>query len=102
MAKGAYPLRTARRAWICSAQGRPRVGWVHLLVRHHAGQGADDAVQDLNPEDDQPAELIETGRLHPRDDVVGASEVLSQPHTIKFCDRSGDMGTLPTSVSIST
>jgi hypothetical protein len=45
-------------------------------------------------EDDQPAELIETGRLHSGDDVVGASEVLSQLHTIKVSHRLGDMGDL--------
>ncbi len=40
------------------------MGWAHLPVQHHAGQGAGDAVQDLNTEDDQPAQLIETGCLH--------------------------------------
>ena len=64
-----------------SARGGP-VRVVGLPVQHHAGQGAGDAVQDLNAEDDQPAELIETGRLHSGDDVVGAGDVFSQLHTI--------------------
>jgi hypothetical protein len=67
---------------------------VRLPVQHHAGQGAGDAIQELNAEDDQPAELIETGRLHSGDDVVGACEVLSQLHTIKVSHRLGDMGDL--------
>jgi hypothetical protein len=36
------------------------------------------------------------------DDVVGAGEVLSQLHPLELGERLGDMGTLPTSVSIST
>jgi hypothetical protein len=31
---------------------------------HHAGQGAGDAVHDLDAEDHQPAQLIQTGRLN--------------------------------------
>jgi hypothetical protein len=46
-------------------------------------QGVGDAVQDLNAEDDPPAELIETGRLHAGNDAVGTSEVLSQLHTMR-------------------
>jgi hypothetical protein len=65
-----------------------------LPVQHHAGQGAGDAVQDLNTEDNKPAQLIEAGRLHFGDDVVGTSEVLSQLHTIKICDRLGNMSDL--------
>jgi hypothetical protein len=69
-----------------SARGGP-VRVVRLPVQHHAGQGAGDAVQDMNAEDDQPAELIQTGRLDSGDDVVGASEVLSHLHTIKVSHR---------------
>ena len=77
-------------------------GCVGLPVQHQAGQGAGDAVQHLNAGDDQPAELIETGRLHSGDDVVGAGEVLSQLHTIEVSNRPGDLATLPSSPSIST
>jgi hypothetical protein len=73
-----------------------------LPVQHHAGQGAGDAVQDLNTEDNKPAQLIEAGRLHFGDDVVGTSEILSQLDTIKICDRLATWATLPTSLSIST
>jgi hypothetical protein len=77
-----------------SARGAP-VRVVRLPVQHHAGQGAGDAVQYLHAKDDQPAELIQTGRLHSGDDVLGASEVLSQLHTIKVSPhRLGDMGDL--------
>jgi hypothetical protein len=78
---------------IPAARGGP-VRVVRLPVQHHAGQGSGDAIQDMNAEDDQPAEFIETGRLHSGDDVVGAGEVLSQLHTIKVSHRLGDMGDL--------
>ena len=55
-----FPLRTHGAAEIQRPR-ETRVGWVQLPVQHHAGQGAGDPVQDLNPEDDQPAQLIETG-----------------------------------------
>ena len=75
---------------------------MRLPVQHHAGQGAGDAVQDLNAEDDQPPQLIQTGRLHSGDNVVGSGEVLSQLHTIEVSNRPGDLATLPSSLSIST
>jgi hypothetical protein len=46
---------------------------MQVTVRGHA-------VQELDVSHHQPAELVEAGRLHSRDDVVGAGEVLSQPH----------------------
>jgi hypothetical protein len=33
-------------------------------MEHRAGQGAGDAVHDLDAGDHQPAQLIQTGRLH--------------------------------------
>ena len=59
---------------------------------HRASQDAGDAVQDPEVNDHLPAELVQAGCLHSGDDVVGASEVLSQLHAIEVCDRVGDMG----------
>jgi hypothetical protein len=61
-------------------------------MEDRAGQGAGDAVHDLDAGDHQPAQLIQTGRLHPGDDVVGADEVLGQLHTIQVAERLGDVG----------
>ena len=47
------------------------------------------------------AQLIQTGRLNPGDEVVGAGEILGQLHTIQVAERLGDMGDL-TSVWMST
>jgi hypothetical protein len=38
---------------------------------------------EIHAEDDPPAELIESGRLHAGNDVVGTSEALSQLHTMR-------------------
>jgi hypothetical protein len=53
-----------------------------LPLDHNAGQGAGDAVHDLDPGGHQSAQLIQTGRLNPGDDVVGAGEILGRLHTI--------------------
>src|SRR5829696_5444648 len=67
---------------------------MRLPANHCAGQGAGDAVHELDAGDHQPAQLIQTGRLDPGDDVVGAGEVLGRLHTIQIVDRLGDMGDL--------
>src|SRR6266545_1207189 len=65
-----------------------------LPMDHRAGQGAGDAVHQLDAGGHQPAKLIQAGRLDPGDDVVGAGEVLGQLHTIQVAERPGDMGDL--------
>jgi hypothetical protein len=67
---------------------------MRLPVDHCAGQGAGDAVHGLDPGGHQPAQLIQTGRLDPGDDVVGTGEVLGRLHTIEIIERLGDMGDL--------
>jgi hypothetical protein len=57
-------------------------------------QGAGDAVHDLDAGDHQPAQLIQTGGLHPGDDVVGAGEVLGQRPTIQVAERLRDLAGL--------
>ena len=61
---------------------------------HCAGKGPGDAVHGLNTGGHQPAQLIQTRRLDPGDDVVGAGEVLGRLHTIQIIERLGDMGDL--------
>jgi hypothetical protein len=61
---------------------------------HRAGQGAGDAVHQLDVGDHQPAQLIQTGRLNSGDDVVGAGEVLGHLDTMQVAERLGDMGDL--------
>jgi hypothetical protein len=56
---------------------------MRLPLDHHAGQGAGDAVNDLDAGDHQPAQLIQTGGLNPGDDVVGSGKVFGQLHTIQ-------------------
>ena len=67
---------------------------MRLPMEHRAGQGAGDAVNDLDAGDHQPAQLIQTGRLNLGDDVVGAGDVLGHLHTIQIAERLGDMGDL--------
>jgi hypothetical protein len=67
---------------------------MRLPVDHHAGQGASDAVHQLDAGGHQPAQLIQAGRLYPCDDVVGASDVLGQLHALQAAERPGDMGDL--------
>src|SRR5215211_1540440 len=67
---------------------------MRLPMEHRAGQGASDAVYELDAGDHQPAQLIQTGRLDPGDDVVGAGDVLGHLHTIEITERLGDMGHL--------
>ena len=62
-------------------------------MEHRAGQGAGDH---------QPAQLIQTERLHRGDDVVGAGEVLGQRHTIQVAERWAPWATLATSVWMCT
>jgi hypothetical protein len=81
--------------------GRPERG-MRLPLDHHAGQGAGDAVNDLDAGDHQPAQLIQTGGLNPGDEVVGAGEILGQLHTIQVAERLATWATLATSVSMST
>jgi hypothetical protein len=91
--RGSNPLSSTRH----NAGRRWRT--TRLPMEHRAGQGAGDAVHDLAAGDHQPAQLIQTGRLHPGEDVIGAGEVLGQLHTLRSL---GDMATLPTSVWMST
>src|SRR4029450_5692688 len=93
--RGSNPLSSTRH----KAGRRWRI--MRLPMEHRAGQGASDAVHDLDAGDHQPAQLIQTGRLRHGDDVVGADEVLGQLHTIQGAERLGDMGDL-TSVWMST
>jgi hypothetical protein len=89
----------ARHSRCYQRPGRPRTGCVRLPVQHHASHGAGDAIQDLNAEDDKPAELIQTGRLHSGDDVVGPARSSAN------CTPSRSLiawATLPTSLSTST
>jgi hypothetical protein len=81
--RGSNPLSSTRH----KAGRRWRI--TRLAMEHRAGQGAGDAVHDLDAGDHQPAQLIQTGRLHPGDDVVGADEVLGQLHTIQVAERLG-------------
>jgi hypothetical protein len=72
---------------------------MRLPMEHRAGQGAGDAVHDLDAGGHQPAQLIQIGRLRPGDDVVGparssATWTLSRPLSA--------WATLPTSVWMST
>jgi hypothetical protein len=48
------------------------------------------------------AQLIQTGRLNPGDEVVGAGEILGQLHTIQVAERLATWATLAPSVSMST
>jgi hypothetical protein len=50
----------------------------------------------------QAARLVQTGRLNPGDEVVGAGEILGQLHTIQVAERLATWATLQTSVSMST
>ena len=45
------------------AQRGPRWRITRLPMEHRAGQGAGDAVHDLDAEDNQPAQLFQTERL---------------------------------------
>ena len=67
---------------------------MRLPVDHYAGEGAGNAVHGLDTGGHQPAQLIQTGRLDPGDDVVGVGEVLGGLHTIQIIERLGDMGNL--------
>jgi hypothetical protein len=71
-------------------------------MEHRAGQDAGDAVHDVDAEDHQPAQLIQTGRLDPNDHVGGAGDVLGQLHTIEIIERLGDVRDLADSVWTST
>jgi hypothetical protein len=73
--RGSNPLSSTRH----NAGRRWRITW--LPMEHRAGQGADDAVYDLDARDHQPAQLIQTGRLHSGDDFVRAGEAIGQVHT---------------------
>ena len=75
---------------------------MRLPLDHHAGQGASDTVHDLDTGGHQPAQLVQTGRLNPGDEVVGAGEILGQLHTIQVAERLATWATLATSVSMST
>ena len=48
------------------------------------------------------AQLVQTGRLNPGDEVVGAREILGQLHTIQVAERLATWAALQTSVSMST
>jgi hypothetical protein len=72
----------------------PRCLIMRLPVDHRAGQGAGDAVHDLDAGDHQPTELIQSGRLDLGDDVVGAGDVFGQLDTVHVAKRLGDMGDL--------
>ena len=67
---------------------------MRLPADHRAGQGAGNAVHELDAGDHQPAQLIQTGRLNLGDDVVGAGDVLGHLHTIQIAERLGDTGDL--------
>ena len=86
--RGSNPLSSTRH----NVGRRWRI--TRLPMEYRAGQGAGDAVHDLDAGDHQPAQLIQTGRLDPGDDVVGADEVLGQLHTIQVAERLGAMGDL--------
>ena len=78
-----------------------KAGQLQLPLDHHAGQGAGDAVNDLDGETAN-AQLVQTGRLNPGDEVVGAGEILGQLHTIQVAERLATWAALQTSVSMST
>jgi hypothetical protein len=86
--RGSNPLSSTRH----NAGRRWRI--TRLPMEHRAGQGADDAVHQLDAGGHQPAQLIQTGRLDPGDDVVGAGEVLGHLHAIQVADRLGDLADL--------
>jgi hypothetical protein len=67
---------------------------MRLPMEHRAGQGAGDAVHDLDAGDHQPTQPIQTGGVDLGDDVVGAGDVLGQLDTIQVAERLGDMGDL--------
>jgi hypothetical protein len=71
-------------------------------MEHRAGRGAGDAVHGLDAGDHQPAQLIQTGRLDPGDDVVGTGDVFGHLHTIQVAERWATWATLPTSVWMGT
>jgi hypothetical protein len=63
-------------------------------IEHCAGQGAGDAVHDLDAGDHQPAQLIQTGCLNPGEDVVEVGEVLGLLHTLRSLGDMGDLAEL--------
>jgi hypothetical protein len=75
---------------------------MRLAMEHRAGQGAGDLVHQLDPEDHQPAQLIQTGRLHPGDDVVGAARSSATWTPSRSLSAWATWATLPTSVWMST
>jgi hypothetical protein len=94
--RGSNPLSSTRHN-----MGR-RWRITRLPTEHHAGQGAGDAVHDLDAGDHQPAQLIQTGRLHPGDEVVGPARSSASCTPSRPLSTWATWATLPISVSMST
>jgi hypothetical protein len=73
-----------------------------LPMEHRAGQGTGDAVHDLDAGDHQPAQLIQSGRLHPGDDVIGPTRSSANCTPSRSLSAWATWATLPTSVWMST
>ena len=78
----------------CRPPTHPRTYRVH----HRAGQGAGDAVDQLDLRDDHAAELVDRRCLGPQDHVVRPGHVVGLHDARKRTHRRDDVGALPTSV----
>src|SRR5215217_9699094 len=75
---------------------------MRLPTDHHAGQGAGDAVHGLDAGGHQSAQLIQTGRLDPGDDVVGPARSSADSTPSRSLSAWATWAILPTSVWMST
>ena len=65
-----------------------------LEVEHRAGQGPRDALDELHPADDDPAQIVDRLGFGLGDDVVGPRHVLGAHHPGDLCHLLCDRGSL--------